>query len=200
MFLFYSFYLVLEIEPRSCLCQAHSLTLASPPSNVPHPLSNSVCMLLVLSYAPVFSRGTFFIQCSNPTQFIWKDHVRELSQGETSSVSFLSLPSAHVENTHLLIYVYAGPLTFFPSGCPLPCWGKLEALSFYLSLMVYSSLNTLDIQSSNACCRWMPATFDSFYCLVQWFSTILLLWPVSTVPHVAVTPNHKIIIIVTPEL
>lgn len=27
--------------------------------------------------------------------------------------------------------------------------------------------------------------------LGQWFSTFLMLWPVNTIPHVAVTPNHK---------
>jgi len=27
----------------------------------------------------------------------------------------------------------------------------------------------------------------------QWFLTFLMLWPLDTVPHVVVTPNHKIV-------
>ena len=30
---------------------------------------------------------------------------------------------------------------------------------------------------------------------LQWFSTFLILWPFNTVPHVVVTPNHKIILL-----
>ena len=33
--------------------------------------------------------------------------------------------------------------------------------------------------------------------LEQWFSTFLMLWPFNTVPHVVVTPNHKIIFVAT---
>lgn len=36
--------------------------------------------------------------------------------------------------------------------------------------------------------------------LYQWFSTFLMWWPFSTVPHVMVTPNHEIIFIDTPSL
>jgi hypothetical protein len=31
------------------------------------------------------------------------------------------------------------------------------------------------------------------YSIDQWLSTFLMLWPFNTVPHAAVTPNHKII-------
>lgn len=80
-------------SPR--FCQAHSLTLTSPPANVfaaRKLLSHSVCELLALSYVPGFSPGTFVIQWSISIQLIQKEHIREFSQWETSPVAFLAWP------------------------------------------------------------------------------------------------------------
>jgi hypothetical protein len=58
----------------------------------------------------------------------------------------------------------------------------LESLICYQILPISICLNFLILQK---------------FPLVQWFSTFLMLWPFNTVPHVVVTPNHKIIFIAT---
>lgn len=121
LFLLYSFYLALEIDSRSCICQAHSLTLPSPQCLCLSP--HSVCVLLALFDVPGSSAGTLF--SSNPANL--ERPGQRIFPVRDSSSFFFSLASHLCSIWRICIcwYVIVQVCWLcFPSGCPLPCWGN----------------------------------------------------------------------------
>ena len=79
-------------------------------------------------------------------------------------------------------------LTWQSTGSIRVC---IRSSTYMLLLLAWCLCRTPDIGSR---CVSPLLSLMTFFLLLQWFATSLMMWPFCTLPHVVVTPNNKIIL------